>query len=89
MKFYVIEVSEGDSKIAGKGMYEYDTLEEAVANFHSKLGTAMKSDLYDSDLVMVVNSEGGTYPKYTEKYLKPQSELVEEIADESVEEVVE
>ena len=61
MKYYVIEVSEGDSKIEGKGMYEYATLTEAVANFHAKLGTAMKSDLYTSELVMVINSEGGVH----------------------------
>ena len=37
MKFYVIEIAEGDSKIAGKGTYEYNTLDEAVATFHSKM----------------------------------------------------
>lgn len=86
MKFYLIEVAEGDSKIAGKGMYEYATLNEAVANFHSKLGAAMKSDLYDSDLVMVINSEGGVHR--VEKWVKP-IEVVDETVEESVEEVVE
>lgn len=69
MKYYVFEVATGDPKIAGKSVYEYNTLNEAVATFHSKLGTAMKSDLYDSDLVMVINSEGGIHK--TEKYVKP------------------
>lgn len=61
MKYYLVEVAEGDSKIAGKGMYEYTTLDEAVANFHSKLGVAMKSELYTSELIMVINSEGGIH----------------------------
>lgn len=68
MKFYVIEVAEGDSKVAGKGIYEYGTLKEAEASFHKRLGTAMSSDLYDSDLVMVINSEGGTYLNLIKKY---------------------
>ena len=74
MKFYLIEVAEGDSKIAGKAIYEYATLDEAVANFHSKLGTAMKSDLFESELVMVINSEGGVHK--SEKWAKavPETE---------------
>lgn len=75
MKFYVIEIAEGDSKIAGKGIYEYATLNEAVASFHKKLGTAMSSELYTSDLVMVINSEGGIHK--SEKYIK-EVETVEE-----------
>lgn len=58
MKYYVIEIATGDSKIEGKSIYEYATEKEAVASFHKKLGTAGGSSLYASDLVMVVNSEG-------------------------------
>lgn len=58
MKFYLIEISEGDAKIAGKGIYEYTNYLDAIANFHSKLGVAMKSELYTSDLIMVVDSNG-------------------------------
>ena len=61
MKFYLIEIIEGDSKVAGKSIYEYETLDKAVAKFHQKLGTAMQSELYDSELVMVVNSVGGVH----------------------------
>lgn len=55
MKYYVVEISEGDSKIKGKGMYEYETRDEAVATYHSKIGTAMKSDLYTSHRICVLN----------------------------------
>lgn len=68
MKFYVIEIATGDAKIAGKGIYEYATLNDALASFHKKLGVAMSSELYESDLVMVINSEGGVHESY--KYMK-------------------
>lgn len=66
MKYYVIEIAEGDAKISGKGIYEYDNEKSAVASFHSKLGTAMKSDLYKSELIMVVDSDGKVIKR--EKY---------------------
>ena len=59
MKYYLIEIAEGNAEIAGKGVYEYATRNEALANFHSKLGTAMKSDLYKTEQILVVNSENG------------------------------
>ena len=59
MKYYLIEIAEGNAKIAGKGIYEYATRNVALANFHSKLGVAMKSDLYKTEQILVVNSENG------------------------------
>lgn len=70
--FYVIEISTGDSKIAGKSIYDYDSEQKAVATFHSKMGTAMKSDLYVSELLMVID-ENGTVIK-REQFLKPVEE---------------
>lgn len=61
MKYYVVEISTGDQSITGRGVYEYDTLNEAVATFHTKIGQAMKSDLFETELVIVVNSVGGVY----------------------------
>ena len=66
--YYVIEISKGDAKIAGKGVYEYQTLEEAVGAWHAKLGAAMKSDLYVSDLCLVVGDDGACYR--SERYVK-------------------
>ena len=77
--FYVIEIAKGDASIQGKAVYEYETENEAVATFHSKLGTAMKSALYDSSLVMVIDSNGAVYR--SEKYTKPVSEP-EAVAEE-------
>ena len=68
MKFYVLEITEGDSKITGKAVYEYETLNDAIAEFHKKLGTAMSSELYNTSLVMVVDSCGGIHK--SEYYVK-------------------
>jgi len=77
-KFYLVEIATGDSKIAGKGIYEYSTEKEAIANFHKKLGVAMGSDLYTSDLIMVIAENGRVVKK--EKYV---AEIVE--AEEATE----
>lgn len=61
MKFYLIELSNGDAKIEGKAIYEYDNLNDALANFHTKLGVAMKSELYESEQILVINSENGVH----------------------------
>ena len=57
MKYYVIEISEGDAKIKGKGIHEYNSRNEAIASFHSKMGVAMKSELYTKEQLIVIDSE--------------------------------
>lgn len=64
--FFVIEIATGDSKIAGKAIYGYETEKEAVATFHQKLSTAMKSELYTSSLVLVIDAGGKVLKR--EKY---------------------
>lgn len=59
--FYVIEVSNGDAKIKGKSIYEYNTKREAEASYHKKLGTALASDLYTEELIMLTNDKGMIY----------------------------
>lgn len=58
MKYYVIEIAEGDAKIKGKAIYEYESKDKALASYHKKLGTAMDSDLYTESLVIAVDSTG-------------------------------
>lgn len=72
MKYYLIEISTGDSKIAGRAIYEYATQNDAVAMFHSKLGSAMKSALYTSELIMVIDENGAVIK--SEKYIAPVAE---------------
>ena len=67
--FYLIEIATGDAKIAARSIFTYDNEKDAVANFHSRLGMAMKSDLYESDLCMVINENGAVIKR--EKYTKP------------------
>lgn len=69
MKYYVIEISTGDSKISGKAIYEYNSEREAVADFHKKLGIAMASDLYATELIIVIDGESN-YIK-SEYYVAP------------------
>lgn len=66
MKYYVIEIAEGDAKIKGKAIYEYASKNEALSSFHKKLGTAMGSELYESELIMMVDDTGLIYA--LEKY---------------------
>lgn len=72
MLYYLLEISKGDEKVAGSAVYTYNSKKEAIANYHSKLGTAMKSPLYTSELVMVVDENGGVeavhkYPEEEER----------------------
>lgn len=68
--FYVVEISTGDAQIAGKSVYQYDTIEAAVATFHSKLGAAMKSPLFETELCLVIEDNGSV--NRSEKYIKAQ-----------------
>lgn len=74
--FYVLEITTTDK--ASKAVYSYDTLEEAVANFHSKLGSWMKNETCQAELVMVIDDNGAVYR--SEKYTKPYTAPVEEPA---------
>lgn len=76
VKFYVIEISEGDSKIAGKSIYEYDTKNKAIATFHRKLGTAMSSELYTAEQILVINSNNVIIA--CEKYISNAQSSTEE-----------
>lgn len=67
--FYLIEISNGNEKNDVKAIYQYDTENEAVAMFHSKLGSAMKSEMFESELVMVIDENGKVIKR--ERYVNP------------------
>lgn len=59
MKYYLFEATSYNSGEKDSiGVYTYDNPEEAVANFHSKMGVAMKNQTYASELLVVLNSDG-------------------------------
>lgn len=60
MSYYLIEISKGDFAITGKGIYTYDKPNDAIAAFHSKIGAAMKSDMYTSEMVKVIDEDGNS-----------------------------
>lgn len=75
MMFYLTEIATGDAKIAGKGIYECEGVNhdfawrKAMAMFHKKMGIAMDSDLYDSELIYITDENG--VQLHCEKYVKP------------------
>lgn len=73
--YYVIEIATGDVKIAGKAVYEYATANDAIAAFHGKLSTAMKSNLFDTELIIIIDETGKIIKR--EKYNKPMSVYTE------------
>lgn len=59
MKYYVIDIETyNDGTSPNKAIYEYDTSDEAVASFHSRMGSAMKNPNVDTVLVSAINAEG-------------------------------
>lgn len=60
MKFYLVEITTYEDGIpTATGIYAYDNEIDAVANFHSKMGGAMKNANYATELLIVLNENGG------------------------------
>lgn len=59
MEYYLIEISKGDKKIAGVSIYTYTERNDAIAAYHTKLGQAMKSELFEREQLLVINSANG------------------------------
>lgn len=79
MKYYLIEISEGDAKIHGKGIYEYDNREIAIATFHQKMGNAMKSDLYTMEQLLVIDESNSIIKSeiFIRVVAKEEEEIIE------------
>ena len=62
MKYYLVEITRYVEPVSGKtesvGIYTYDSETAARANFHSKMGGAMKNDNYAMELLFVKNEYG-------------------------------
>lgn len=57
--YYLIEITNyTDGTPVSKGIYEYATQDEAVANYHTKMGGAMKNAKYASELLIVISNTG-------------------------------
>lgn len=74
--YYLTEIATGDAKIAGKGIYECVgknkdfAWRKAMASYHKKMGTAMDSDMYESELIYITDVDG--VQLYCDKYNKPE-----------------
>lgn len=84
MRFYVFSVQH--NMVAGsenRGVPKaYNTLDEAVAEFHREMAADMKNDTLDWALVMVINSEGGIHRN--EKWTRPAPEPLPEETEDTV-----
>lgn len=79
MEYYVILAKKyNDGTADKKSIYVYQTIDEAVASFHSQLGGAVGASTIDSVLCLVINSVGGV--------LRSEYWKAEETAEESTEE---
>ena len=79
MKYYLIEIAEGDAKIQGKGIYEYDNRETAIATFHQKMGNAMKSNLYTMEQLLVIDESNSIIKSeiFIRVVAKEEEEIIE------------
>lgn len=58
--YHLIEITNYvDGTKESKGIYSYDSRTDAIANFHSKMGGAMKHANYKSEMLMVIDERGG------------------------------
>lgn len=90
MRYYVLEISDGDNKIKGVSVStfadENKTDEQnkfdAIASANQKLATA-KSPLYKTDLVVVVDENGGIVDdrKLKNPYWVEPIPVVEEVTE--------
>lgn len=57
--FYLIEVTNYNNGTAeAKAIYPYETEDEAISKWHSKMGGAMSNATYETELLIVINSVG-------------------------------
>lgn len=70
--FYLIEIAKGDASIQGKAVYEYATEDEAVGNFHRKVGNAILSNKFTEETCLVIDSDGAVYE--SKHHIKPVAE---------------
>lgn len=81
MVYYLMEVTTYvDKTPKTKGVYEYEDEILAIANFHSKMGGAMKNKNYATELVQVVAENGVVVA--TEFFERPVEPTEEDPFDE-------
>ena len=60
MNFYVMRVKyQKDGVVKKSEVMEYDTAQQALAKFHTNLGTDMSDDTLQGSMCTVINGRGG------------------------------
>lgn len=83
--FYLIEItSYMDKDKVDTGIYSYTDRTLAIANFHSKMGGAMKNTNFKTEMLMVIDGKGGLQTcDYWEREIEPEeAEFPEKEVDE-------
>lgn len=73
MRYYVIFIqfnkdAQAENRTVPKA---FDTLDDAIAEFHTQMGKDMKNATLGWSMGTIINSEGGQYQKYTDKWVRP------------------
>lgn len=77
--FRVIEVTTyNDGTQTAQGMYAYEDDNLAIANFHSKMGSAMKNAKCQTEMLMVITEEGKIWRDKVEYFDRGHEEIIEE-----------
>jgi hypothetical protein len=73
--YYVIEISKTkDKETESKAIYSYPTHDEAIATFHTKMGSAMKNENYLMELCQVIDDRGAVQDtEYWERQVEPET----------------
>lgn len=84
MRYYLVTIQynkekEAENRTAPKA---FDTLDEAVCAFHKQMGTDMANPTLGWAMSTIINSDGGQYPKYTEKWERPIEPEIEPEVEE-------
>ena len=76
MKYYLIEVTTyTDGRADSKSLTTYDDELEAVGKFHQKLGGAMTTETYATELLQVVAGNGVVVAtEFFERPIEPEPE---------------
>ena len=79
MRFYLITIQyNAEAGAENRSVPKaFDSLDDAFAEFHSQVSKDMRNATLGWSLNMIVNSEGGTYEKYTEKWTRENEPIGE------------
>lgn len=68
--YFLVEIT--TTNTTSPAVYQYETLDAAKANYHSKMGAQMKSAACNDELCVIIDSDGAVH--VSDHYAKPVAE---------------